>query len=345
MTKATETASSFVVQSAAESTGPFAFPRSPQLWKRARIDALLLLVTMIWGSTFLVTKYMIHVVGLFSYLGYNFGLGTLTLVLLFHRRLFRITRSEVLSGVLLGTLIFVGYSCQTIGLQYTTTSKAGFLTGLYVPLVPVFAVLLFHQRIKTEAILGFVFSLLGLVLLSINKDFTLAFGGGEALVTSCAFAFALHIVLLGKFAPRSDTMNLSIVQLATTSFFCFIAAILTHQSLVLPATFPVWGVVLFMGVLDLALCMAIMNWAQQFVSSTHAALIYACEPVWAGIFGVLAGQFLSPLAWVGGFFICVGMVLSEIPLASLRLFFWRGTAPPAPTEQVNEQVNEVPSRG
>jgi drug/metabolite transporter (DMT)-like permease len=79
-------------------------------------------------------------------------------------------------------------------------------------------------------------------------------------------------------------------------------------------------------VLDLALCMAIMNWAQQFVSSTHAALIYACEPAWAGLFGVLAGQFLSPLAWVGGVCICTGMVISEIPLTSLRLFFRRTPA-------------------
>ncbi|HEY1353117.1 MAG TPA: DMT family transporter [Ktedonobacteraceae bacterium] len=345
MTKATETASSLVVQSVAPSAEPFAFPRSSRLWKRIRIDALLLLVPMVWGSTFLVTKYMIHVVGLFSYLGYNFGLGALTLVLLFHRRLFRITRSEVCSGVILGALIFAGYACQTIGLQYTTTSKAAFLTGLYVPLVPVFVVLLFRQRIKTEAMLGIGFSLLGLILLSINKDFTLAFGGGEALVTSCALAFALHIVFLGKVAPRNDTMNLSIVQLATTSLFCFIAAVLTHQSLVLPASLPVWGVVLFMGVLDLALCMAIMNWAQQFVSSTHAALIYACEPVWAGIFGVLTGQILSPLAWVGGCFICVGMVLSEIPLSSLRLFFWRSTELLDHAGQANEQVNEVLSSG
>jgi drug/metabolite transporter (DMT)-like permease len=254
-------------------------------------------------------------------------------VIIFHRHLWRITRAEALSGLVLGTLIFLGYSCQTIGLQYTTTSKAGFLTGLYVPLVPLFAVLLLRQKIKAEAILGSGFSLLGLLLLSINKDFTLSFGLGETLMLCCALAFALHIVFLGKVAPRNDTLNLSIVQLATTSLFCFLSAMFTHQSVLLPATFPVWGVILFMGVLDLALCMAIMNWAQQFVSSTHAALIYACEPVWAGIFGVLVGQLLSPLAWIGGVCICIGMVLGEIPLPFLRIFSRHVTRPGHPIEQ------------
>ena len=151
-----------------------------------------------------------------------------------------------------------------------------------------------------------------------NKDFNLVFGLGEMLILGCAVALALHIVFLGRFAPQADAMNLTIVQMATTSFLSFIAAVLTRQSLALPETFIAWGVVLFMGILDLALCIAIINWSQRFVSSSHAALIYACEPVWAGIFGTLIGQTLTPFAWIGGGCICLGMVLGELSLPSLR---------------------------
>lgn len=289
----------------------------PRPWKRVHIDVLLAFVMMIWGSTFLVTKEAILVVSPFTYLGYNFGLGALTLVLIFRRRLHHMTRNELLSGLVLGLLLFIGYSAQTLGLQFTTSSKAGFLTGLYTTLVPIFAVCLFRQKVKLGAILGFGLSLLGLILLSLNKDFNMVFGLGDILMIGCAVAFALHIVLLGKFAPHADAMNLAIVQLATTSFLSFLAATLRQQPLLPPAIPSVWGVILFMGILDIALCMAIINWAQQFVSSTHAALIYACEPVWAGLFGTLAGQFLSPFAWVGGACICLGMILGELPLALL----------------------------
>ncbi|MBX5456824.1 MAG: DMT family transporter [Thermogemmatispora sp.] len=282
-----------------------------------RIDGLLLVVTMIWGSTFLVTKYAIHFVGLFTYLGYNFGIGALTLALLFRRHLRRLTGAELRRGMILGVLLFSGYALQTLGLQYTITSKAGFITGLYIPLVPFFAVLLLRQRPSLEAGLGFVFSLLGLTLLSVNKNFNLSFGLGEALILGCAVAFALHIVCISKFVAGADALNLAIVQLATTSLLSFATALSTHQELLLPGNGTIWGAVLFMGVVDIGFCLGAMNWAQQYISSTHAALIYACEPVWAGIFGTLAGQTLSGLAWVGGACICLGMIMSEVRLGTL----------------------------
>lgn len=297
------------------------FP-SKGLWWRLRIDGLLLVVTMIWGSTFLVTKYAIHFVGLFTYLGYNFGIGALTLALLFRRRLRHLSGSELRSGIILGLLLFSGYALQTLGLQFTITSKAGFITGLYIPLVPLFSIVLLRQRLSLEAGLGFALSLLGLTLLSINKDFNLSFGLGEALILGCAVAFALHIVCISKFVTGADALNLAIVQLATTSALSLMTALLTHEGLLLPASAPIWGAVLFMGVVDIGFCMGAMNWAQQYISSSHAALIYACEPVWAGIFGTLAGQTLSGLAWIGGACICLGMIMSEVRLKAL-LKSWR----------------------
>jgi drug/metabolite transporter (DMT)-like permease len=210
-----------------------------------RHDALLVLITLIWGSTFLIVKNTVSLSGPFTYLALSYGIGGIILVLIFHRRLMRISRAELLSGLVLGMILFTAYALQTIGLQYTTVSKAGFITGLYVPLVPVFAFLLLRQKPKQGAIIGFALSLTGLFLISFNDKFNLTFGLGETLILGAAIAFALHVVNVSKFAPKVDAINLAIVQLALTSLLSFIAIPISREPIV-------WGSVLFMGVVDLA---------------------------------------------------------------------------------------------
>ncbi len=294
--------------------------RRSLLWRKLRVDGVLIFVTMIWGSTFLLTKYTIQFTGPFTYLAYCFAIGALILAGVFRRRLAHLTRVELRSGLVMGCLLFAGYALQTVGLQYTITSKAAFITGLYIPLVPVFSIIFLRNRLSKEAMIGVVLSALGLLLLSINKDFNLVFGLGELLLLGCAFAFALHIVCISKFVPHADAINLVIVQLCLTSVLSFIIAPLSHESLLLPPSWQIWGALIFMGVADFAFCLTAMNWAQQFISSTRATLIYACEPVWAGLIGTLVGQSLSLPAWIGGACICLGMIVSEIRLSAR----WKG---------------------
>jgi hypothetical protein len=117
---------------------------------RLRYDALLVFITMIWGSTFLVVKYVVKLSGPFTYLAFAYGLGTLALTLIFRKRLARITRAELRNGLIIGMFLFTGYALQTTGLQFTTVSKAGFITGLNVPLIPVFMLLFLRQKLRVE---------------------------------------------------------------------------------------------------------------------------------------------------------------------------------------------------
>jgi drug/metabolite transporter (DMT)-like permease len=277
-----------------------------------RHDALLVLVTLIWGSTFLIVKNAVRLSGPFTYLTLSYGVGSLTLAIIFHKRLRYITRKELLSGLLLGMILFTGYALQTIGLQYTTVSKAGFITGLSIPLVPVFAFLLLRQKPTQGAIVGFVLSLAGLFLLSFNDKFNFVFGLGEILILGAAIAFALHIVNVSRFAPKVDAINLAIVQLTVTSLFSLIAMPIAREPFVIPSL-AVWGSVLFMGVVDVAFTLSAMIWVQQLVSGTRAALIYALEPMWAALFGfALAGDKLSLLAWIGCGLIISGMIVGSV---------------------------------
>lgn len=275
-------------------------------------DLLLVLVTIIWGSTFLLVKNTIKLSGPFTFLAICYGIGTVTLALIFHKRLLRITRAELTSGLLIGIFLFTGYACQTVGLQYTPVSKAGFITGMSVPLVPVFSFFILRQKPALKAILGIVLSIIGLALISINNEFNFVFSPGETLILCCAFAFAMHIVSISKFAPGANATNLVIVQLALTSLLSFLAMPFAHEAYISPPLI-VWGAGLFMGVADLAFCLLMMNWVQQFVSSTRATLVYSLEPMWAALFGyLLAGEILSIPAWFGCSCILMGMIIGVL---------------------------------
>lgn len=293
-----------------------------------KLNALLMLVSMIWGATFLVTQKTVALCGPFTYLVLCFAIAALTLSVIFRKHLAHVTRTEVRMGLTVGVFVFAGYALQTCGLQYTTSSKAGFITGLYVPLVPLLAFVLLRQRPSRGAVIGVFLSIIGLALLSINSSFTLAFGPGEWLVLGCAFAFALQIVYTSKYVVHVDAINLTIIQLAVTSLLSLFMIPVTREHVVMPPAIA-WIAFLFMGIGDMAFTFFAINWAQQRVSSTRAALIYALEPAWAGLFGVLAGQVLSLPAWFGCSCIFLGMIAGNLRLPG-RIRQIRGPDPQSP---------------
>ena len=171
-----------------------------------------------------------------------------------------------------------------------------------------------RQKPTLGSMLGVIFSVAGLALISVNSSFQFTFGLGEFLVMGCAVACALHVIFISKFAPQVDAMNLALVQIALTAVLSLIAMPLAREPFVLPPL-PVWGSALFMGVAATAFALAVMNRVQQFVSSTHATLIYALELVWVGMLGYLAGEQLSLFAWIGCGCILLGMITGDLPLS------------------------------
>ncbi len=285
-------------------------------WRKVKVNALLVFVTMIWGSTFLIVQHTLKLTGPFTFLAMRFSIGALVLAVIFHKRLAQITRAEIITGSIIGLFLFGTYALQTTGLQYTTSSKAGFITGLYVPLVAILAVPLLRQKPTLASMLGVILSVAGLILISVNSSFQFTFGLGELLVTGCAIACALHVIFISKFAPRVDAINLAIVQIALTAVLSFIAMPIAREPFVLPPL-PVWESALFMGLAATAFALAVMNRVQQFVSSTHATLIYALELVWVGMLGSLAGEQLSLFAWIGCGCILLGMITGELRLSRI----------------------------
>jgi len=286
-------------------------PMAPRLLTFLRTDGLLILVTIIWGSTFLVVQETVKLVEPFTFLTLRFGIAALALAIIFHKRLINIRRKELITGTVIGLFLFIGYALQTEALQNTASSKVGFITALYVPVVPVLAVLMLRQWPTFGAVIGVILSFAGLVLLTVNEQFNLALGLGELLAIGSALAFALHIVSIGKFAPGADAINLAIVQISVTAVLSMLMIPAMGEPFVMPEL-AVWGSALFMGVVATAFALVVMNKVQQSVSSTRATLIYALEPVWAGLFGFyFAGETLAIAAAVGGVLIVLGMLAGE----------------------------------
>ena len=275
----------------------------------------LVLVTAIWGLTFVQVKDAVELYPLFAFLAVRFAIAAAVLAPPARRPLRTLTRRGWVAGVGLGLLLAAGYALQTAGLERTTVSNAGFITGLYVVFTPLAAVALFRVRIAAIVWAGVALSTAGLGLLS-------GVGGGDGLgdllVLAGSAAFSLQIVLMERYAPRYDAVAFTFVEmLAAFAGFAVVAVALGQIEL--PRGWTVWGALLVTGVFASALGFLVQTWAQQRTSATRTALAFAMEPVWAAIFGFwLAGDRLGAVAWVGAVLIMAGIVVAE-PAAARTL--------------------------
>ena len=255
-----------------------------------RWELAMLAVTAVWGSTFVLVRDAVAQVPPFTFIAYRFLAAALLLAALRPRLAAGGQPGLVGAGAVAGLALFAGYGFQTVGLQYTTASNAGFITGLSVVLTPLLAAV-------------------GLGLLSLQA---LEVRRGDALVLGCAVAFAAHILLLGRYAPRFSSYRLAVVQLGSAGLLALAWAALAGD-LVVPGSAEVWVALLITSVAASAGAFLIQTRAQREVSPTRTAVILTMEPVFAGLFGfLLAGERLSGRGWLGAGLILAGMLVAEL---------------------------------
>ncbi len=277
---------------------------------RWQADITLVLVTLIWGSTFVVVKGALDAVGPLTFVAWRFTVAALALALLFHRRVRALSRAELRAGGIIGVWLALGYILQTIGLQYTTTGKAGFITGLSVVLVPVIAALWLRQPPGAWTAAGVAMATAGLGLLTL--DASLRPAPGDLWVLGCAVAFAMHIISVSRFAPHHDPLSLTVVQIAVVALIALGGAFIFETPEVrLPRA--TWAAILFTALAATVVALGLQNSVQPFTTPTHTALIFSLEPVFAAFFGWwLAGEVLGLKELVGGALILAGMVVAEL---------------------------------
>jgi drug/metabolite transporter (DMT)-like permease len=276
-------------------------------------------IAAVWGLTFVMVQDAIAVLPAMAFLAYRFAAATAIVAVVFRRRVAALSPDGWRAGLLMGLFMTAGYVFQTLGLERTTPSRAGFITGLFVVLTPVLGALLLRQRISGAAWAAAGVSAFGLYLLSgAGGDFALR---GDGLVFLCALAFAAHILATGRAAARFDVGALLVVQLGFAAVTCFALAAATGQ-LEVPRGATVWSALVVTAVVASALGFFVQTYAQQHAPPARTALILASEPAFAGLFGwLLSHDRLSAVAWAGAALIMAAVIAVEL------LPRWRTTEP------------------
>lgn len=273
---------------------------------------LLILVAFIWGTTFAVMKDLLEQVSLYYFLFWRFLLGGLFLAIWSGIRRRGLNRAHVGQGLFLGFLLFGGYLTQVLGLNWTTASQAGFITGLSVIMVPLIAVGTGQEVLKKGSLLGAILAVIGLYLL--NYIDRLYFGWGEFLVFLCAVFFALYIVFVSRYAPRVDGPPFVALQILLMAFLMGVLALFLAPQKPWEVGYISgiqWLQIAYMGLGATALAYLWEHKAQQVISASFAALALALEPVFATVFAFFyLGEVLPLPSYLGGLFIVWGMFLA-----------------------------------
>lgn len=285
-----------------------------------KADGLLLLVAIIWGFAFVAQRSGMEVIGPYAFNGARFALGAFSLVpllILQRRREARkgsipermSLQSRVLWGVAAGTVLFIAASLQQIGLVYTTAGNAGFITCLYVVLVPLMGFFL-GRATGVRIWIGAVMALAGLYILSIGAGFSLA--PGDLLELIGAFFWAGHILVIAHLGSRIDTLELSIGQFATCSLLSLIVALVREPNAfagLIPAAIPI----LYGGLFSVGIAYTLQIVAQRDAHPAHASIILSMEALFAAIGGVLLLQEpVSTRLVLGGVLMFAGMICSQL---------------------------------
>jgi drug/metabolite transporter (DMT)-like permease len=245
------------------------------------------------------------------FLTIRFGAAALVLALIF-RKDFRAPnlKSSIGGGALAGLCLFGGYVFQTVGLRYTTASKAAFLTGFTTPMVAVLSAIVYRRAPQRIEVLGVAIAFLGMALMTIPSD-RFQIGAGDLIVSACAVAYAFHILVTGRFAIRVNMGVFITTQIATgaavgAASFWWAEPVRLHWSL------PLIGTLAVTSLLATALGFTIQTWAQRWSSPTRTALFFTLEPVFAWITSyVVAGEVLSPRGALGAALILAGVLIVE----------------------------------
>ncbi|MEH0869908.1 DMT family transporter [Serratia liquefaciens] len=275
-----------------------------------RQEAVLIFITMIWGGTFLAVHLAMQVSGPFFFVGLRFAAATLVLTLFSLRSLRGLTWYELKAGVFIGIAIMFGYGLQTVGLQTISSSQSAFITAMYVPMVPLLQWLVLGRFPGVMAWVGVLLAFSGLMLLAAPSSTDMALSIGEILTLIGTLGMAAEIILIGAYAGKVNVKRVTVVQLATASLAAFLMMVPTGELV------PPYSNYLLYSAVGLGLASAIiqvtMNWAQRSVSPTRATVIYAGEPVWAGLVGRIAGERLPGVALLGCALIVLGVLVSEM---------------------------------
>lgn len=270
----------------------------------------LVLVTIIWGGGFVASDMALESLRPLQIMTIRFFLAAVLMGLISIKSLKKIEKEELKAGMLMGTALFVGFALQIIALQYTTPSKNAFLTALNVVIVPFIAFIILKKKIGIKGIAGAAMAVVGVGLLSLDKNFTLGFGDGLTLI--CAVGFAFQIFLTSEYVKKYRAVVLNFVQMLT-AFVLSAAGMLIFGETTFEVTAKGWMSVLYLGIISTTICYLLQTASQKYVDETKAAIILSMESVFGTLFSILIlHEVITPRMVIGCIVILIAVIISNL---------------------------------
>src|SRR5215475_2439107 len=291
-------------------------PSSPQS-RRLRADLGLAFCTILWGSTFVVVKNSLDHSSVLLFLALRFTVAG-AIMAAWRPAVFRnVQREEVFAGLRLGFFMFCGYAFQTAGLQYTTASNSGFVTGSSVVLVPILFALFWGHRLTAWVYVGALAAGFGLYYLTIPAEGVAHLNRGDVFTFVAAASYAVHIILVSEYTRQHSASALSVLQVIACGGMAWamtgIAAAIRWQPVKFEATWSLWIGVAVCAIFATAIAFAIQLWAQQYTTPGHAAILFTLEPVFAVLTSyIFLGERLAARAIFGAAFVLAGILIAEL---------------------------------
>jgi len=277
-----------------------------------RADFLLLTVAIAWGVTFLMVQDAIKTVPVYAFLFWRFGIATILMAIIAYKYYNELNKQSVVYGIILGIFLFSGFATQTFGLGHTKSSIIAFLTGLNVIFVPFLAFVIFKQHVRKMVFIGSLLAVVGLYMLTMSGKLTI--GIGEILGLICAAFFALQIVFTDIYSKKVNVFMLVLFQFLTVTILSLIFSLsLDDVTFKLDFDYIFLKAVIITSIFATVYAFLIQTYMQQFTTPTKTAIIFAMEPVSAGIFGYYIGnEILTSIQVYGAILIIFAVLLAEI---------------------------------
>lgn len=271
--------------------------------------------SLIWGSSFLIVKNSVDVMGPHTLLGIRFTIGCLLLCILFHKKLRKLNKDYFVKGSLIGLFIFLAYSLQTIGITGTTPGKNAFLTAIYCVLVPFLYWAVDRTRPDIYNISAAILTILGIGLVSLNGGFQIQYG--DAFTLAGGFFYAAHMIAVAKFGKEKDPVLITILQFGYAAVFSWIVAFVTKEPAVQWDAGVITGV-LYLSVFATAIALLFQNIGQNYTKPAPAAVILSLESVFGVLFSVVFyREHITIRLFIGFLLIFLAVLLSETKLSFL----------------------------
>jgi drug/metabolite transporter (DMT)-like permease len=291
-----------------------------------KANILLLLTAAIWGLAFVAQKVGAEYVGAFTFNGIRFALGSISLIpliLLLNKKKENndVKKEEggnslkhtIRAGIIVGCTLFIATSLQQTGVMYTTAGKAGFITGLYMVIVPILGLFL-KQKVNNTTWIGIVIAIIGLYILSINEDFSIS--KGDLLVLIGSVGWAIHILLIDNFTKKIDPLKLSSIQFATCSILSLLVAFI-FEDINMVGISAALVPILYGGLLSVGVAYTLQVVAQKNAKPSHAAILLSMESVFGAIGGAMfLGERIGSRGLVGCVLIFIAIIVSQLKPAT-----------------------------